>query len=212
MEREGRKGKGRGGEGLEVLGRILALQGEGGKEEEGVLERVLELEGGVEEMEVEGPGEEQIQQLEKLQQPQPQLQQPQPQYQQQQQQQQQEQQQQQSHHSAKALISSIREQEYGFPPSSSSPSSSSSSPSSSARLGRAIKRLSEELYSSHIHFIEELIQNADDNMYFEGVTPSLVVAVWDRCVVIYNNERGFQEENVRGKIFLLIFFFSFNIH
>ena len=201
------------GGGLEVLGRVLELEGgRGEKEGEGVLERVLELEKGdrgegmeVEEEGQEGGQEEQEMQPQFQQQPQQLQQQPrlqedqQPQLREQQPQPQPQHQQPQSSQSAKSLISTIRHQEYGLPLTPSPSSSPSSLPPSAARLGRAIKRLSEELYSSHVHFVEELIQNADDNIYILGEKPSLAIAVWDRCVVVYNNERGFREENVRGR-------------
>ena len=61
------------------------------------------------------------------------------------------------------------------------------------RIGRSLKRLSEELYSKDTHFVLELIQNADDNEYEEGVEPSLVFVVDRSEVVAMNNERGFSE-------------------
>lgn len=36
-------------------------------------------------------------------------------------------------------------------------------------MGRALQRLSAELYSRDTHFVLELVQNADDNKYPEGV-------------------------------------------
>ena len=38
-----------------------------------------------------------------------------------------------------------------------------------ARIGRALQRLSAELYSRDTHFVLELVQNADDNAYPSGV-------------------------------------------
>ena len=66
------------------------------------------------------------------------------------------------------------------------------------RMGRSLKRLSEELYSKDTHFVLELIQNADDNEYEEGVEPSLVFVVDRSEVVAMNNERGFSESNIRA--------------
>ena len=40
-------------------------------------------------------------------------------------------------------------------------------------LGRAVALLSDALYSKDVHFLLELIQNAEDNSYAAGVTPSL---------------------------------------
>ena len=36
-------------------------------------------------------------------------------------------------------------------------------------MGRALQRLSAELYSRDTHFVLELVQNADDNAYPSGV-------------------------------------------
>ena len=43
----------------------------------------------------------------------------------------------------------------------------------SATLKRTIENLSEGLYSKDVHFIFELIQNAEDNHYAEGIDPTL---------------------------------------
>ena len=66
------------------------------------------------------------------------------------------------------------------------------------RIGRSLKRLSEELYSKDTHFVLELIQNADDNDYLEDVEPSLVFVVDRSEVKALNNERGFSESNIRA--------------
>ncbi|CAH0521428.1 unnamed protein product [Peronospora belbahrii] len=67
------------------------------------------------------------------------------------------------------------------------------------RLERALKRLSDELYSESTHFVLELLQNADDNAYDDDVVPlgdfSLTV---DKNIVFYNNERGFSPENIQA--------------
>ena len=67
-----------------------------------------------------------------------------------------------------------------------------------ARLTRAMQRLSEELYSSDVHFVHELIQNGDDNSYFHSFVPSLAFVVKEKEVLVFNNELGFSEKNVRG--------------
>jgi hypothetical protein len=41
----------------------------------------------------------------------------------------------------------------------------------------------------------ELLQNADDNEYF-GVDPTFRVQLFPHAVIIYNNEVGFQENNI----------------
>ncbi|RMX70478.1 hypothetical protein DD238_000383 [Peronospora effusa] len=67
------------------------------------------------------------------------------------------------------------------------------------RLERALKRLSDELYSESTHFVLELLQNADDNAYDDAVIPlgdfSLTA---DKEIVFYNNERGFSPENIQA--------------
>uniref|UniRef100_A0A8C4TJJ4 Wu:fj29h11 n=1 Tax=Erpetoichthys calabaricus TaxID=27687 RepID=A0A8C4TJJ4_ERPCA len=68
------------------------------------------------------------------------------------------------------------------------------------RLGRSLERLSKELYSKDTHFVLELIQNADDNMYPEdsSVHPSLLFVVEKGCISVLNNECGFEENNIRA--------------
>lgn len=58
--------------------------------------------------------------------------------------------------------------------------------------------LTQELYESHIHFLSELIQNADDNAYPKGVTPSLTVTADENGYIIINNELGFEPKHVRA--------------
>lgn len=43
----------------------------------------------------------------------------------------------------------------------------------------------------------ELVQNADDNIYEEGVLPALEFVVDNQEIVINNNERGFRKEDVK---------------
>ena len=66
-----------------------------------------------------------------------------------------------------------------------------------ARLGRSLKRLAEDLYSKETHFVLELIQNADDNKYEEGVKPALEFHVDSDRILVNNNEMGFTKEDVR---------------
>jgi hypothetical protein len=61
---------------------------------------------------------------------------------------------------------------------------------------RAIQRLAAELYAKDTHFVLELVQNADDNAYPDGVLPTLEVHLDVDGVSFSNNERGFSEENV----------------
>ena len=56
------------------------------------------------------------------------------------------------------------------------------------RIGRALQRLSQELYSKDTHFVLELVQNADDNSYAAGVLPALEFILQDTGVTVLNNE------------------------
>ncbi|DBA78596.1 TPA: hypothetical protein ACH3X1_008526 [Trebouxia sp. C0004] len=66
------------------------------------------------------------------------------------------------------------------------------------RLGRALQRLSQDLYSKDVHFVLELVQNADDNVYGQGVCPALEFILSADGITILNNEEGFSEQNVRA--------------
>jgi hypothetical protein len=75
-------------------------------------------------------------------------------------------------------------------------------------LHRAIDRLSKDIYSKDVHFILELIQNAEDNPYSSGKDPQLIFKILDQdpfnspktegALLVINNEEGFQEKNVRA--------------
>ena len=56
------------------------------------------------------------------------------------------------------------------------------------RIGRALQRLSQELYSKDTHFVLELVQNADDNSYASGVLPAMEFILQDSGVTVLNNE------------------------
>jgi hypothetical protein len=76
----------------------------------------------------------------------------------------------------------------------------------SEKLKKAIEQLSEGLYSRDVHFILELIQNAEDNHYGANVDPSLSFRLTandptgtpgaDGALIIENNELGFLFDNV----------------
>ncbi|KAJ6491690.1 hypothetical protein C8R47DRAFT_976213, partial [Mycena vitilis] len=63
-----------------------------------------------------------------------------------------------------------------------------------------LSSLSEDLYSSDCHFVFELVQNADDNKYGPGVTPTLKIALelGSNMLVVACNETGFTEDQVRA--------------
>ncbi|KAJ6358643.1 hypothetical protein OIU76_000374 [Salix suchowensis] len=74
-------------------------------------------------------------------------------------------------------------------------------------LDQAVKYLSAELYAKDVHFLMELIQNAEDNEYLEGVDPSLEFVLTSRDItntgapatlLVFNNEKGFSAENINS--------------
>jgi len=75
-------------------------------------------------------------------------------------------------------------------------------------LKKAIEYLSEGLYSKDVHFVFELIQNAEDNHYGEQVEPSLSFRLTpddptctpgaEGALIVENNELGFLPENVEA--------------
>eukprot|EP01088_Endostelium_zonatum_P021866 TRINITY_DN890_c0_g1_i2.p1 TRINITY_DN890_c0_g1~~TRINITY_DN890_c0_g1_i2.p1 ORF type:complete len:2146 (+),score=649.66 TRINITY_DN890_c0_g1_i2:669-7106(+) len=63
------------------------------------------------------------------------------------------------------------------------------------RAGRALTRLSHELYSNETHFVLELVQNADDNKYNVD-TPALEFVIRNDRIEVNNNEIGFSPANI----------------
>ncbi|XP_010023676.2 LOW QUALITY PROTEIN: protein NO VEIN [Eucalyptus grandis] len=98
---------------------------------------------------------------------------------------------------AACVIESIRRGEFGLDPTLSI-TESDMLKKQHARLGRALHCLSQELYSQDSHFLLELVQNADDNLYLENVEPTLTFILQDSGIIILNNERGFSAENIRA--------------
>lgn len=64
------------------------------------------------------------------------------------------------------------------------------------KLRNSLDLLSASLYSSDVHFVMELMQNADDNMYPDGTIPTLKLQLFPHALVIFNNEVGFEEDNI----------------
>eukprot|EP01117_Protostelium_nocturnum_P014424 TRINITY_DN5485_c0_g1_i2.p1 TRINITY_DN5485_c0_g1~~TRINITY_DN5485_c0_g1_i2.p1 ORF type:complete len:1160 (+),score=445.11 TRINITY_DN5485_c0_g1_i2:744-4223(+) len=62
----------------------------------------------------------------------------------------------------------------------------------------SLKHLGAELYSSPLHFLHELVQNADDNSYSDSVIPILEFRITPTHLYIHNNERGFIPRDVRS--------------
>ncbi|CAK9136537.1 unnamed protein product [Ilex paraguariensis] len=95
------------------------------------------------------------------------------------------------------FIESIRRDEFGLDPSL-SVMESNMLKKQHARLGRALHCLSQELYSQDSHFLLELVQNADDNVYPGNVEPTLSFILQEGGIIVLNNEQGFSAENIRA--------------
>uniref|UniRef100_A0A0E0MFS0 Sacsin/Nov domain-containing protein n=1 Tax=Oryza punctata TaxID=4537 RepID=A0A0E0MFS0_ORYPU len=76
-------------------------------------------------------------------------------------------------------------------------------------MHQAVNYLSQEIYSKDVHFLMELIQNAEDNEYPSGVAPSLEFLVTSNDItgsgasatlLIFNNEKGFSPANIESII------------
>ncbi|KAK9756523.1 hypothetical protein RND81_01G103700 [Saponaria officinalis] len=74
-------------------------------------------------------------------------------------------------------------------------------------LHHAVTCLSAELYTKDVHFLMELLQNAEDNQYAEGVEPTLEFVLTTRDItgcgatetlLIFNNEVGFSRQNMES--------------
>ncbi|CAI9290486.1 unnamed protein product [Lactuca saligna] len=94
------------------------------------------------------------------------------------------------------IIESIRREEFGLDPSIEEEDTILKK--QHARLGRALHCLSQELYSQDSHFLLELVQNADDNVYPCDVEPTLTFILQEEGVIVLNNEQGFSVENIKA--------------
>ena len=61
---------------------------------------------------------------------------------------------------------------------------------------RMLEELSTGIFSKEVQFIYELIQNADDNSYLDGVVPSIFIDLNDVDLRFHNNEVGWQKEHI----------------
>ncbi|GER41663.1 histidine kinase [Striga asiatica] len=95
------------------------------------------------------------------------------------------------------VIESIRKEEFGID-SSLSAVENNMLEKQHARLGRALHCLSQELYSQDSHFLLELVQNADDNIYPKNVEPTLTFILREEGIIVLNNEEGFSAKNIRA--------------
>ena len=60
--------------------------------------------------------------------------------------------------------------------------------------GRALEKLSKDIYTHESHFFSELLQNCDDNRYDPGVVPLVSLRITDTGITLINNESGFAEK------------------
>lgn len=67
-------------------------------------------------------------------------------------------------------------------------------------IGRSLESLSNELYNKDMHFVLELIQNADDNSYpiLVDQEPTLVFLIEADRITLFNNELGFTDRNINA--------------
>ncbi|CAL4906784.1 unnamed protein product [Urochloa decumbens] len=74
-------------------------------------------------------------------------------------------------------------------------------------IHQAVTYLSEELYSKDVHFLMELIQNAEDNEYPLDVSPELEFVITkeditatgaESTLLLFNNEKGFSAANIES--------------
>lgn len=65
-----------------------------------------------------------------------------------------------------------------------------------SRLTDTTNLLSDELYVNDLHFLMELIQNADDNTYSKDEIPTLEIELQEDKLLFICNEKGFTEKDV----------------
>jgi hypothetical protein len=95
--------------------------------------------------------------------------------------------------SAREVIDDIRRTEFGIGESDAIPAIRNLR----AKLHRALQQLSEDIYADGIHFVLELVQNAEDNEY-GAATPELRFVLSDSYLQVLNNETGFGEASARA--------------
>ncbi|CAF3498569.1 unnamed protein product [Rotaria sordida] len=60
----------------------------------------------------------------------------------------------------------------------------------------SLKHLGSDLYSSPVHFLHELIQNAEDNFYDNSIRPCLRIEIDHNYIFLSNNEQGLRAKDV----------------
>lgn len=104
---------------------------------------------------------------------------------------------------ARQLVNGLREKNGGI-----TPADRERTPESVLRaleevrdqLGRSIRTIARDLYTSDSRFVFELIQNAEDNSYARAYneTPFIKFTLRPGKIIVENNEDGFAEENVES--------------
>ncbi|GJZ27975.1 histidine kinase-, DNA gyrase B-, and HSP90-like ATPase family protein [Tanacetum coccineum] len=100
--------------------------------------------------------------------------------------------------SAEKIIECIRREEFGLRSDISATKKSSILKKQHSRLGEALHRLSQELYSQDTNFLLELVRNADENMYPCDVEPTLTFVLQETGVIVLNNDQGFSVETIKA--------------
>lgn len=96
-------------------------------------------------------------------------------------------------------INQIRKEQFGIGLEIQDEATSSVLKIQQQRLERALKRLSDELYSENTHFVLELLQNADDNRYRPGdIAKGEFILTTGQEIIFHNNERGFTSANIQA--------------
>lgn len=71
--------------------------------------------------------------------------------------------------------------------------------SDATNLRNSLGLLSGKLYSSSVHFVAELIQNADDNTYTDSIDDRVIKFVLnENALTVFNNEVGFEPANIEA--------------
>eukprot|EP00927_Polykrikos_kofoidii_P082738 TRINITY_DN8303_c0_g1_i1.p1 TRINITY_DN8303_c0_g1~~TRINITY_DN8303_c0_g1_i1.p1 ORF type:complete len:2724 (+),score=490.37 TRINITY_DN8303_c0_g1_i1:761-8173(+) len=94
------------------------------------------------------------------------------------------------------LVMQIRREDFGFD--GDTPIGGDLQIRQNSRLARALRRLAGELYGNDVHWQLELLQNADDNSYGDGDSPTAEFTLRPGEVVFRCNEKGFREADIRA--------------
>ncbi len=96
------------------------------------------------------------------------------------------------------FIENIRKNKYGIGLESTTMENELVMRSLKNEISSCLRTLSNELYNKDMHFVLELIQNADDNQYSNANSPTLVFLIESNSITLFNNELGFEEKNIQA--------------